>query len=313
MGIAVRAYTQSVLAITAMQIEAWAERLTSRAELAVLLRRLVNSTGEALSRVDFPGHENSQRHGWDGMVTAGAATAWIPLGESGWEFGVTDDPRTKAEGDYNARTGEVRLAEREQTTFVFVTPRNWPAKKAWETAKRTKGEWKDVRAFDASDLEQWLETSVAAQAWLGAALPLRAEGIGSLDAEWKAWSEVPEQPVPPLPKSLFQPVAEMAGRKLAEWLARPVERPFVVASDSCEEALAALACACETPAPAALERRGSRDSRALGRSSVKGNSGLESAGNYYHCLPRCRSGCRRDAPQPAHSDRKFRESGRGLH
>jgi addiction module HigA family antidote len=253
--IAVRAYVQSALSITAMQIEAWAERLSSRGELAALLRRLINSTGESLSRVDFPAYENSQRHGWDGVVSAGAATPWIPLGDSGWEFGVNEDPRRKAEGDYRARTDEVLPSEREETTFVFVTPRNWPAKSAWEAAKRATGEWKDVRAFDASDLEQWLETSVAAQSWLGACLPLQGYDIESLDVSWKSWSEVPAKPLPPLPKSLFQPVAEVAGRKLADWLKRPPERPFIIAADSSEEALAALVCACDTTAAAGVGDR----------------------------------------------------------
>jgi hypothetical protein len=34
------------------------------------------------------------------------------------------------------------------------------------------GEWKAVRAFDASDLEQWLEESVPAQLWLAQKLGL---------------------------------------------------------------------------------------------------------------------------------------------
>src|SRR6266702_6018332 len=86
--IAVRAYTPSILAIKALQIEAWADRIDARHELAALLRRLVYSIGEGLTQLDFPAFENAQRHGWDGFVRADAATPWIPLGESGWEFGV---------------------------------------------------------------------------------------------------------------------------------------------------------------------------------------------------------------------------------
>ena len=36
---------------------------------------------------------------------------------------------------------------------------------AWVEAKKAKRLWKDVRAYDASDLEQWLEQSLPAQAW----------------------------------------------------------------------------------------------------------------------------------------------------
>ena len=42
-------------------------------------------------------------------------------------------------------------------TFVFVTPRNWPRKEVWATEKAAHEDWKDVRAYDADDLEQWLE------------------------------------------------------------------------------------------------------------------------------------------------------------
>jgi hypothetical protein len=53
----------------------------------VLLRKLVNSTGQDLSLVDFPGYDQAEKKGWDGSVDAGAATPWIPMGKSGWEFG----------------------------------------------------------------------------------------------------------------------------------------------------------------------------------------------------------------------------------
>lgn len=254
-SIAVRSYARSPLDITARQIEAWAEQRSSRSEMAVLLRRLINSTGESLERVDFPGHENAERHGWDGYILAAVANPWIPRGRSGWEFGVNEDPKRKADGDYRARTDgpELSPAERCEITFVFVTPRNWPGKTAWEAARRSEGEWKDVRAYDASDLEQWLEASVPAGAWLGEALPLRSSGFQSLEASWTAWAGVTARPASPLPKGLFDLVAETAGQKLAGWLSGPPERPFVVAADSAEEALAAFVCACDTPA--AVEQR----------------------------------------------------------
>lgn len=49
------------------------------------------------------------------------------------------------------------------------------------------GEWKAVRAFDASDLEQWLEESVPAQLWLAEKLRLRDAGCRTLDEFWARW------------------------------------------------------------------------------------------------------------------------------
>ena len=52
-----------------------------------------------------------------------------------------------------------------RTIFVFVTPRRWPGKDKWVKDRKAQGQWKDVRAYDASDLEQWLEQSISGQAW----------------------------------------------------------------------------------------------------------------------------------------------------
>ena len=160
--IAVRAYAPAFLRITARQIAAWADGLDARAQLPALLRTLVHSTGANLTAVDFPAFDNSQRKGWDGRVASGSATPWIPRGESGWEFGCNGNPEKKAKTDYLTRTRGVPGSERNLMTFVFVTPRNWPEKDSWAKEMRAQREWKDVRAFDASDLEQWLEQSIPA-------------------------------------------------------------------------------------------------------------------------------------------------------
>ena len=85
--VAVRAYVPSFLTIKAQQIHDWAEsNIEARHLLPVLLRKLVHSTGHELRKVDFPGYDNAERHGWDGVVEADAATPWVPEGKSGWEF-----------------------------------------------------------------------------------------------------------------------------------------------------------------------------------------------------------------------------------
>ena len=85
MSIAVGAYVPPFLTIKARQIQEWAENnLTARQELPVLLRKLIHSTGRELRQVDFPGNDNAERKGWDGLIEAGAATPWIPEGRSCW-------------------------------------------------------------------------------------------------------------------------------------------------------------------------------------------------------------------------------------
>jgi hypothetical protein len=148
--ITVRAFVPNFLTIKARQIEDWADsQIDARNRLPVLLRKLVHSTSNDLRQVDFPGYDNAQRKGSDGFVEAGVATPWVPEGNSYWEFGTDQNPSGKAKSDYAARLTSVDPAVRANSTFVFVTPRNWPAKTAWEKRKNEAGDWKAVRAMRA--------------------------------------------------------------------------------------------------------------------------------------------------------------------
>lgn len=237
--LAVRRYAPNFLIIKAAQIDQWPDNnLDARQHLSVLLRRLIHSTGESLLRVDFPGYDNAQRHGWDGWLEADAATAWIPKGKSGWEFGVDADPRAKAEKAFQSRLS-LAASERADCTFIFVTPRNWPAKTVWEKEKSALGLWKAVRVLDASDLEQWLEESVPGQMWLAERLGRPADGCRTLDEYWDRWTSAAQ---PPLSAALFEPSVSRHRDDFKRWLDNPPEKVFIVSADSTGEAIAFLAC-----------------------------------------------------------------------
>ncbi|RIV26129.1 addiction module antidote protein, HigA family [Alicyclobacillaceae bacterium I2511] len=238
--IMVRAFVPNFLTIKAREIEDWAGRqIDARSHLPVLLRKLVHSTGNDLHHVDFPGYDNAQRKGSDGFIEAGGATPWIPEGNSYWEFGTDQNPGGKAESDYTARLTSIEPAVRARSTFVFVTPRNWNGKTAWEKRKNETGDWKAVRALDASDLEQWLEQSVPAQIWLAEQLNRPASGYETLEMAWNRWANASN---PHLKPELFSPAMAVYRETFKVWLNKPSERPFVVAADSRDEALAFLAC-----------------------------------------------------------------------
>ena len=242
-AIAVAKHVPEFLAIEARQIAAWADRAEARRLLPVLLRKLVHATAEGLERADFPGREDAERKGWDGETAAEAATPWVPRGRSCWEFGVGKDPRRKAEDDYNARLASVPAEERAECAFVFATPRRWPGKTAWTEEKRRAGEWADVRAFDAGDLEQWLEQSPPTQVWFAERLGFPVEGCRSLERCAAAWAGACD---PPLAPALFDGAVEAHSEAFGKWLAAPPGRPFVVAADSRGEALAFLSCLLDT-------------------------------------------------------------------
>ena len=233
-----KAYVPPFLAIKANDIEGWASHnIPARGRLAVFLRMLVHSTGSGLTKVDFPGNDDAERPGWDGFVEANEGTPWVPAGRSGWEFGTNDDPKAKAEGDFEKSVKALSKKERAETSFVFVTPRRWVGKAAWTTAKRTKGLWKDVRAYDASDIEQWLEQSLPAQAWFANETHMPAQQVRSLDKCWIDWARVS---TPPLTGSLFSSAIEATKRTVLSRLSRPSEGPILIAADSTEEALGFL-------------------------------------------------------------------------
>ena len=238
-AVPVGAYVPNFLTITAAQIETWAATIVARDHLPVLLRGLVHTTGRELRRVDFPGFDNAQRHGWDGWVEAEAATPWVPPGCSGWECSVDQDPRAKAERDYYARLNMLSPNERADCTFVFVTARNWPAKNEWAEAKNRLEDWKAVRAYDASDLEQWLETAVAPRIWLADKLRQPTTGFQTLEKCWDDWAGDCE---PRITAAVFATSIARHRRAFREWLVAPPDRPFTVAADSKEEAVAFIAC-----------------------------------------------------------------------
>ncbi|HAK77310.1 MAG TPA: addiction module antidote protein, HigA family, partial [Runella sp.] len=234
-----KAYVPPFLEIVANEIETWANHnIRARSRLSVFLRTLVNSTGMGLTKVDFPGNDDAERRGWDGFVVASEGTPWIPEGQSGWEFGCREEPKGKADGDYTKSIKAVAKSDRKNITFVFVTPRRWSGKEQWIKDRLAEEQWKEVRAYDASDLEQWLEQSVAGQTWFANETKRVANNTRSLDQCWSDWSQVTS---PPLPGALFKMAVESAKSTLESLLAKTPEEPIIIAADSTEEAVAFLA------------------------------------------------------------------------
>ena len=236
----VRPYVPPFLQITSRQIDEWADRIDTRHLLPVLLRLLIVSTHDGLSRVTFPGHDDAERHGWDGLLEADSATPWIPTGSSCWEFGTSRRPSEKADRDYRDKLRPaVPFADRTESTFVFVTPRRWPGATDWAAAKQREGHWQAVKALDASDLEAWLTQSIPAQIWLAEQLQIDTDGVETLDRFWDRWSAASN---PKLAPEVFGPSLEAYREKVTDWLSGKPERPFVISADSTGEAIAFLAC-----------------------------------------------------------------------
>lgn len=231
-------YAPPFLNIQANQIEQWfTNYIHARTQLSVLLRILVNSTGHDIQKIDFPGNDDAQRAGWDGWIEAGAGTPWIPLGISGWEFGVNSDIKGKADGDFEKSVKATAKTERDNITFIFVTPRRWSGKTKWIAEMKAKRLWKDVRAYDSSDLEQWMEQSLTAQTWFANQSGGISQGVKTLDQCWQDWANATD---PCLPPSLFDSVKDVWKDRIKSFLENKNPKPLVITADSVEEALAFL-------------------------------------------------------------------------
>lgn len=233
-------YVPSYLSIRAGDLVRWADTVEARTSLAVLLRILIHSTARNLLQADFPGGDEAERPGWDGWLEAGEGTPWIPKGTSGWEFGVGANYRQKAERDFSKRTAKTAADVRQNVTYVFVTLRRWPTKNAWVTEKQQARQWRDIRVYDASDLEQWLEQSLPGQLWLAERWQRSTKGVRTLQQCSHAWSAVTH---PAMSDRFFDERIAACCTDFQRWLQEgKTEVPFVIETENRELGLAFLAC-----------------------------------------------------------------------
>lgn len=219
--------------IKANDIISWSETIDARSQFAVLLRKLIHSTHQNLKQINFSGNDDSQRAGWDGFLEADEGNAWIPAGKSGWEFGVDKKVKNKADGDIE-KSIQAMGDECSDITFVFVTTRRWDGKNNWIKEQKNRNVWKDVRAYDASDLEQWLEQSAVTQIWFLEQINRPTTGVMSLECYWEKWANVSE---PALCPELFKSNIEKYQNEIKNKINNP-HHPILMTADSTGEGIA---------------------------------------------------------------------------
>jgi hypothetical protein len=184
--------------ITANDLQNWAQARSRDCQewLPELMRRLVRASCPNAARVGFPAGDSVVLGGWDGLVDTPEAGINVSPGGSGWEIGTDRDIKGKVDDEYGKRTqapGELNPAE---SAFVFVTPRRWRNKRIWERDRKAEGAWRDVRALDAEDLEQWIERCPAVELWLGSHLRLPGADHQTLEQFWEEWSSASDPVLP---------------------------------------------------------------------------------------------------------------------
>jgi len=225
----------------AEDLELWATTYEAVGQFPRLIRRLIAASGP-FTQLSFPADDAVRFDGWDGIACAAERGPWLPGGVSGWELTCDARPRIgrKARSDYGKRTRNALGLTQAETTFVFVTPREWARKRRWVDARATSP-WRAVRALDATDLETWLESTPAVHVWLAEVMGRRLSGITTLDTAWSEWARVSTPAI--------TPAFLMAGRDeqaeaVRQWLTGDAGA-YAVRADSPDEALAFIAAAAD--------------------------------------------------------------------
>jgi len=176
--------------ITSSHIIEWVNTHSKDAQvnLSLMVRRLCYDP-KVTRQMSFPAGDSTYIPGWDGLLCMELGTAWIPSGPSRWEIGCDKNIERKANKEYSKRTEQTGVEERSKCTFVFVTPRRWVKKLSWVAERSGRNEWLEVRAYDADDLEQWLEQTPAVALQFAESLGLVGPGVVSLSRYWDSWSK----------------------------------------------------------------------------------------------------------------------------
>jgi len=165
------------------QLDAWVrgnEREAQELVVDLVYRLVAASCPNPLER-RFPLGDSIGQSGPDGILHVDSGYApFVPDGRSYWEIGTGGktgkEVQDKATSDYNGLTKALQenMQEhiREDSTFVFVTPRSgvsaWTeqAQAVWLEKRRKTGEWKDVQVLDGTKLIDWLHHFPTVGIWL---------------------------------------------------------------------------------------------------------------------------------------------------
>ncbi|MDQ3092638.1 MAG: hypothetical protein M3R46_13480, partial [Actinomycetota bacterium] len=258
--------------VTATDLHEAAGRLESQELIPRLVRRLQTRT-LGVEGVTMRATEGIRLGGWDGKVTASAGSAYVPVGASVWEVGVGQNPKGKADEEYEKRCKDPLGVDPATSAFVFVTSRRWSGKEEWVKDKMKDGVWREIRVLDADDLHGFLELSPGVHTWISEELGRLPLGVVTLERWAEIWST---QTDPPLPLELL-----LAGRgESAAYLRALLERDAGVAGvrgGSRDEAMAFIATALLVP-PLPPEDPGDEDTGAEGADGHEESAGTLTEG-----------------------------------
>ncbi len=206
--------------ITSTHLKQWADTKECQTLLPELVRRLICASVKQLDRLSFPSGDAVHIPGWDGIVSCQEPIDMVPEGKSLWECGADKNIQTKANNDITKRADNPLGHIKSDSTFVFVTPREWAKADAWVLANQNG--WKKLVVYTAVELEAWIEKCPAVGVWLAEKLNvLHTGGYQLPDMFWMQWASGDKYTLP------YQTVT--AGREQAiDYVLKACFKPSII-------------------------------------------------------------------------------------
>lgn len=230
--------------ITSTDIKQWADSRESQSLLPELILRLIRATLTDIKNIRCPSGDAVHLPGWDCVLESDNPVFNVPAGVSLWEFGVNEDPKKKADEDYNKRMEDALGYDRASSTFVFVTPRVWGKATEWVNDKKHSREWREIVVITAVELEDWLTLCPAVALWLAEKISGKnIKKAYDLESYWNRWATGNE--------IKLRPTLLLGGReKEQDTVYTNISKPSItiIQSIAQSESLAfAVACLMESP------------------------------------------------------------------
>ncbi|GAB1534381.1 hypothetical protein ADMFC3_00120 [Geovibrio sp. ADMFC3] len=225
--------------IDSSDIKNWANKREAQDHLPLLIRKLIHASVDVES-IDIPAGSSVSTGGWDGIVKTNGQHTYVPSGDSVWEFGVDQQTINKAESDYAKRVKDPLNVTPADTHYVFVSPRAFTKNRTWAKDKSQDNVWKTVRAYNASDLEAWLNMCPSVSKWFSSQIGLHsANKVESLEIWWNKWSSVTN------PRTSIELLINDRQKNIESFqeLIEQSRFMFSIESDSLDESIAFIYCA----------------------------------------------------------------------
>lgn len=194
--------------LTENQLDEWVlgNARDAQAVIVELVWRLVAASCPAPLERRFPLGDSIGQHGPDGVLNVNLSfDPFVPEGRSFWEVGTGLKAGDKATSDYKGLVETIPENIRQQSSFVFVTPRSgrrdwehtWKedAQGRWLEDRISRKEWAEVRVIDGTKLIDWIHQFPAVGIWLAnIVIGLPPQAIETPDQRWSLIRSIGEPP-----------------------------------------------------------------------------------------------------------------------